>query len=988
MKRFLAIAVWLAMAVVCQAGDVVFTNTADFQGHVQQVRSAFVYFIDPPATNVTRDRVDFKTDLTGSFVITNYYPGNYRVEFQGTKSITTNWFQFPATNGVIMGWDAEWRRGLTNGAQLALTSPGADQRYLRIPTNSGSLGQVPSWTSATSTEWKTISSSGFVGDGNQFSGSSTVHVKDGAQQTNVFLRSVTTVSNLVGQLNGEDEPQIRLSGALVMDGTAPTYLLWDNSVISNIVVFSPETHTGQNILYIGAGNDPAFGGFDADSLQIRNSNSSAQVHGQLAPRHTFMFRNSANTYTEGWRMERTNFTLSTPYNTAGVAIDPATAGFYQSFIAHNNTNWMELGVRGWTNRLTGQGVEVGQFAEIGIGTNNVAIGNATNTTSNTALIGYGNFNAQFSASNIRLGNTAFVVSPTELDMFLDAFVLDPSGNGLLAGDLEVDGTISGDGSGITSLNGSAISSGTVDPARLGSGSSITTKFLRGDSTWQTVSVGSGGGPSAYNPTQFSTNQTANQLDFISGGVVTNLTIEGNVGHTNAVYLDSDSFIVSNSFTAMVVSNDASGALNFRIGPAATTTTNFMRVTKEQNIALGFKNEITLGGDRSMLNNSILGGHGSTIGTTNIQDSTIAGGTFNSIQCVDPGNSTFRHFIGSGFSNVISSGFQNVIAGGQLNQITGGQDSIILGGNQNLVSASLATAGGFRANAIHASTFVWSDGQSATFSSAAANTFNIRATGGAFFDLGTSTLTNRGSMQITNSLVVGTNGPIHGTNVAQFATADNRRALEINQTIGKIFANVPTTFQAGVTNNSTLTNSGTADFGGTVMVGGNLNTAGTVAATNGFIGDGSKITGVWVKEILSGGAMGGTIGTGDKFAPVSFGLAAVNSTQGQIAHQLPLGGYLSNLVVYVGSGVPTTTNIVFCVQTNAAILSAPADSAMTCTYLGNTVYRSTNDSTHAIALGSTMGVLSVGDLRINASSILNLNNPISLSWTVEWWHQSP
>ena len=53
------------------------------------------------------------------------------------------------------------------------------------------------------------------------------------------------------------------------------------------------------------------------------------------------------------------------------------------------------------------------------------------------------------------------------------------------------GAISGTGASITSLNGSNISSGTVAAARLGSGSSITTKFLRGDNTWQTVSGGSG-----------------------------------------------------------------------------------------------------------------------------------------------------------------------------------------------------------------------------------------------------------------------------------------------------------------------------------------------------------------------------------------------------------------------------------------------------------------------------------------------------------------
>lgn len=41
----------------------------------------------------------------------------------------------------------------------------------------------------------------------------------------------------------------------------------------------------------------------------------------------------------------------------------------------------------------------------------------------------------------------------------------------------------------SSLNGSKIASGTVAAARLGSGTSIGTKFLRGDNTWQTISGG-------------------------------------------------------------------------------------------------------------------------------------------------------------------------------------------------------------------------------------------------------------------------------------------------------------------------------------------------------------------------------------------------------------------------------------------------------------------------------------------------------------------
>ena len=47
---------------------------------------------------------------------------------------------------------------------------------------------------------------------------------------------------------------------------------------------------------------------------------------------------------------------------------------------------------------------------------------------------------------------------------------------------------SGSGASLTALNASNLSSGTVAAARLGSGSSVTTKFLRGDNTWQTISA--------------------------------------------------------------------------------------------------------------------------------------------------------------------------------------------------------------------------------------------------------------------------------------------------------------------------------------------------------------------------------------------------------------------------------------------------------------------------------------------------------------------
>ena len=50
------------------------------------------------------------------------------------------------------------------------------------------------------------------------------------------------------------------------------------------------------------------------------------------------------------------------------------------------------------------------------------------------------------------------------------------------------GSIHGDGANLTALNASNISSGTVPTARLGSGTASSSKFLRGDSTFQNIST--------------------------------------------------------------------------------------------------------------------------------------------------------------------------------------------------------------------------------------------------------------------------------------------------------------------------------------------------------------------------------------------------------------------------------------------------------------------------------------------------------------------
>ena len=144
-------------------------------------------------------------------------------------------------------------------------------------------------------------------------------------------------------------------------------------------------------------------------------------------------------------------------------------------------------------------------------------GNASTVTTNANLTGH----------VTSVGNAAVLGSFTKSQ--LDTAVSD--GNVMYIGDAptahnqawstitSTPTTLSGygitDAANITHVHAASdITSGTVDPARLGSGSSITTKFLRGDSTWQTIS--GGGDALTTNPlSQFAATTSAQLAGVIS-----------------------------------------------------------------------------------------------------------------------------------------------------------------------------------------------------------------------------------------------------------------------------------------------------------------------------------------------------------------------------------------------------------------------------------------------------------------------------------------
>ena len=87
--------------------------------------------------------------------------------------------------------------------------------------------------------------------------------------------------------------------------------------------------------------------------------------------------------------------------------------------------------------------------------------------------------------NLRLG----IDADNDITTSSGNLTLDSAGGTVSVNDnLSVDGTISGNGSGLTTLNASNLSSGTVPLARLVSGTKNSTTFLSGDNTFRTVVV--------------------------------------------------------------------------------------------------------------------------------------------------------------------------------------------------------------------------------------------------------------------------------------------------------------------------------------------------------------------------------------------------------------------------------------------------------------------------------------------------------------------
>ncbi len=268
-------------------------------------------------------------------------------------------------------------------------------------------------------------------------------------------------------------------------------------------------------------------------------------------------------------------------------------------------------------------------------------------------------------------------------------------------------SFSGDGSGLTGLNASQLTSGTVPSAALANawkitGNSGTTpgaNFLgtidnqpfelhvNGLRAWRLEpGVAGEGGPNVIGGAPG---------NYISNGVV-GATIAGG-GATN--------------YSGSALSNSVWGDFG-TVGGG------------ENNRAYGYEATLSGGGGNTVSNDEATIG-GGFFNTAGGYAATIGGG-FGNAASGDEGT------VGGGLGNT-SSGQYATVAGGSGNS-SSGPAATVPGGNQNIAAGAYSFAAGQQAYAGHSGAFVWADSQSGTYFSDRNNQFKIRAGGGVVMDV--------------------------------------------------------------------------------------------------------------------------------------------------------------------------------------------------------------------------------------------------------------
>ena len=299
----------------------------------------------------------------------------------------------------------------------------------------------------------------------------------------------------------------------------------------------------------------------------------------------------------------------------------------------------------------------------------------------------------------------------------------------------MDGSFSGDGSGLTGLNASNLTSGTVSDARL------SANVARLDTSPTFAGTVTAGGDLVGARLKVGTNHTlSSSWATIAGGYQNGILEDASYasiagGYQNFILEDASLASIAGGYQNFIRTNTYAstigGGAGNRIWDNAQCATigggygNNVRGSSST-VSGGYQNDIKDAANYAI----IAGGFQNTIGT-NADYATIAGGRNNDIA-----TNAQHSAIGGGRDNDIGdNAMYSVIAGGDDNDIAANSDyATIPGGRENDVGAgaSYGFAAGYGARAMHPGAFVWSDSAGYYLSSLATNEFRARASGGVYF----------------------------------------------------------------------------------------------------------------------------------------------------------------------------------------------------------------------------------------------------------------
>lgn len=147
------------------------------------------------------------------------------------------------------------------------------------------------------------------------------------------------------------------------------------------------------------------------------------------------------------------------------------------------------------------------------------------------------------------------------------------------------------------------------------------------------------------------------------------------------------------------------------------------------------------------------------------------------------------------------------------------------------------------------------------------------------------------------------------------------------------------------------------------------------------GNGSGLTNMWVVNTYVGGSSkGANMSAANQYSTMVGRDGFATSTSAYMAPCPCKGGdIVSNLVILTQLALPSTTNIVFAVQTNA-LGSVGVDTPLTLTFAGGGV-NTASDITHTFILSADAS----WDMRFTPSAVVLAE---AISWKVDCWHKTP